>query len=88
VLIASNWKLILSGLFQNESIKFGIGVGSVDWFTAMSLIDAAVVKTLGQTEFVITLLLTYFYFGEKITTKEYVGIMLVTLSVILLIVAT
>tara|TARA_B110000444_G_scaffold226307_1_gene230739 strand:+ start:866 stop:1714 length:849 start_codon:yes stop_codon:yes gene_type:complete len=156
VLIASNWKLNISDLFQNESIKFGIGsglgfalaslwireaslslelpllfsaaivllymvlvqtvfcllyvlirensqlplmlvrwrscfliglsslIGSVGWFTAMSLQEAAVVKTLGQLEFAITLLITYFYFGEKITAKEYVGIMLVIMSVILL----
>jgi drug/metabolite transporter (DMT)-like permease len=54
----------------------------------MSLQDAAVVKTLGQAEFAVTLVITYFYFGEKITTKEYVGIMLVALSVLLLMVAT
>ncbi len=160
VLIASNWKVSFSDLFQNESIKFGVGAGlgfalaslwireaslslelprllsaaavllymvliqtvmcllfvliressqlslmlarwrscvfigfsslagSIGWFTAMSLQDAAVVKTLGQTEFVITLLITYFYFGERITAKECVGIMLVALSVILLITAT
>ena len=160
VLIASNWKISLADLFQNESIKFGIGAGlgfalaslwireaslslelprlfsaaavllymvllqtaicllfvfiressqlslmlarwrtcvfigfsslagSIGWFTAMSLQDAAVVKTLGQTEFAVTLLITYFYFGEKITAKEYIGIILVALSVILLMVAT
>jgi len=68
-------------------IGFTSLAGSVGWFTAMSLQDAAVVKTLGQTEFAVTLLITYFYFGEKITAKEYVGIMLVALSVILLLVA-
>ena len=160
VLIASNWKISLADLFQNESIKFGIGAGlgfalaslwireaslslelprlfsaaavllymvllqtaicllfvfiressqlslmlarwrtcvfigfsslagSIGWFTAMSLQDAAVVKTLGQTEFAVTLLITYFYFGEKITAKEYIGIILVVLSVILLMMAT
>ena len=160
VLIASNWRLSFSDLFQNESIKFGVGAGlafalaslwireaslslelprvfsaaavllymvlvqtascllyvliressqlplmlarwrscvfigfsslagSVGWFTAMSLQDAAVVKTLGQAEFAVTLVITYFYFGEKITTKEYVGIMLVAVSVLLLMVAT
>lgn len=69
-------------------IGFSSLAGSVGWFTAMSLQDAAVVKTLGQTEFVVTLLITYFYFGEKITTKEYIGIILVALSVLLLMVAT
>ena len=160
VLVASNWKVSLRDLVENESIKFGIGAGlgfalaslwlreaslslelprllsaslvllymvitqtvacllytivrernqlaliftrwrsclfigfsslagSIGWFTAMSLQDAAIVKTLGQTEFVVTLLITYFYFGEKITLREYIGILLVALSVILLIAAT
>ena len=79
-LILSRWK---SCVF----IGFTSLAGSAGWFTAMSLQDAAVVKTLGQTEFAVTLLITYFYFGEKITAKEYVGIMLVALSVILLLVA-
>ena len=69
-------------------IGFSSLAGSIGWFTAMSLQDAAVVKTLGQTEFAVTLLLSYFYFGEKITAKEYIGIMLIALSVILLLVAT
>ncbi|GJM14067.1 MAG: multidrug transporter [Pseudohongiella sp.] len=159
VLVASNWKISVRDLFQNESIKFGIGAGlgfalaslwireaslsleinriysaaavllymvvvqtvacllyvlvreagqlplilarwrasifigfsslagSVGWFTAMSLQEAAIVKTLGQTEFVVTLLITYFYFGEKISAREYIGILLVALSVMLLITA-
>ncbi|PCI79205.1 MAG: hypothetical protein COB20_05325 [SAR86 cluster bacterium] len=160
VLIASNWKVSLRDLVENESIKYGIGaglgfalaslwireaslslevprllsasavllymvaiqtvlcllfvairernqlamvlsrwrscvfigftslVGSVGWFTAMSLQDAAIVKTLGQIEFLVTLLITYFYFGEKITLKECMGIVLVAVSVILLISTT
>ena len=62
--------------------------GSVGWFTAMSLQNAAIVKTLGQTEFVVSLLITYFYFGEKISTREYLGIMLIAISVVILITAT
>ena len=69
-------------------IGFTSLAGSVGWFTAMSLQDAALVKTLGQTEFVVTLLITYFYFGERITLKECLGIVLVAISVILLIAAT
>jgi drug/metabolite transporter (DMT)-like permease len=79
--------LVLSRWRSCVFIGFTSLAGSVGWFTAMSLQDAAVVKTLGQTEFAVTLLITYFYFGEKITAKEYVGIMLVALSVILLLVA-
>lgn len=69
-------------------IGFSSLAGSIGWFTAMSLQEAAVVKTLGQTEFAVTLLISYFYFGERITLREYVGILLVALSVILVIIAT
>ncbi len=77
-LLASNFK---AGVF----IGFTSVAGSVGWFTAMSLQEAALVKTLGQVEFVVTLLITYLYFGERISLREYLGIALVALSVFLLI---
>jgi len=80
-LMMSRWRISIF-------IGFSSLAGSIGWFTAMSLQNAAVVKTLGQTEFIVTLLITYFYFGEKITAKEYLGIMLVALSVIILIMST
>ena len=58
--------------------------GSVGWFTAMSLQNAALVKTLGQVEFIIGLLITYFYFNERISRREYLGIVLIALSVFLI----
>ena len=58
--------------------------GSVGWFTAMSLQNAALVKTLGQVEFIIGLLITYFYFKERISRREYLGIVLIALSVFLI----
>lgn len=58
--------------------------GSVGWFTAMTYQNAALVKSLGQIEFVFTLLLTYFFFQEKISRKELWGMGLIIVSVILL----
>lgn len=159
VLVASNWKISMRDLIENDSIKFGLGAGlgfamaslwlrdaslsldyppmfsasavlvymvglqtmlclvwvvrtdrrqlrmiagnykaatfigvtsvagSIGWFTAMSLQKAALVKTLGQTEFVVTLLITYLYFGERISFREYVGIVLVAISLLLLLAA-
>lgn len=69
-------------------IGFTSAAGSIGWFTAMSLQNAAIVKTLGQTEFVVTLIITYFYFGERISARETIGILLVALSVMLLLFAT
>ena len=65
-------------------IGFTSVAGSVGWFTAMSLQNAALVKTLGQVEFVVTLMITYLYFGERISKRETMGILLVASSVWLL----
>ncbi|MEH6446072.1 MAG: DMT family transporter [Oceanospirillaceae bacterium] len=58
--------------------------GSIGWFTAMTYHNAAIVKSLGQIEFIFTLLITYFFFNEKISFKEYIGMILIMLSVIIL----
>jgi drug/metabolite transporter (DMT)-like permease len=54
----------------------------------MSLQNAALVRTLGQTEFIVSLLITYLYFGEKISAREYLGVALIAISVIILLMAT
>ena len=58
--------------------------GSIGWFTAMTYQNPAIVKSLGQIEFVFTLLITYFFFKEKITFKEYAGMLLIMASVVIL----
>jgi len=92
-LICLTW-IILREREQLALIKQNIGActfvgftsvaGSVGWFTAMSLQNAALVKTLGQIEFVISLLITYLYFGEKISSREYLGIVLIAISIVIL----
>lgn len=77
-------KLIRTNMGPSVFIGFSSVAGSVGWFTAMSLQEAALVKTLGQLEFVVTLLITYLYFGEKISGREYLGIALVSISILLL----
>ncbi len=59
--------------------------GSVGWFTAVSLQNAALVRTLGQIEFIISLLITYLYFNERVSRQEYLGILLIALSVFMVI---
>lgn len=76
--------LIKGNLRASVFIGFTGIAGSIGWFTAMSLQKAALVKTLGQTEFVVTLLLSYLYFQERISAREYLGIILVALSLLLL----
>ncbi|MBL4868704.1 MAG: EamA family transporter [Pseudomonadales bacterium] len=75
---------------KKSSACFFIGitsiVGSVGWFSAMSLQNVAVVKTLGQIEFVLIFMISHFYFSEKITAKETFGIALIAVSVLLLLI--
>ena len=78
------FRLIAQNILPAVFIGFTSVAGSVGWFTAMSLQNAAIVKTLGQTEFVLTLLITYLYFGERISGREYAGMALVGASVLLL----
>jgi drug/metabolite transporter (DMT)-like permease len=63
-------------------------LGSVGWFTAMTLQNPALVKSLGQIEFIFTLLLTTFFFKEKVTRRELVGVLAIVASVILILQAT
>lgn len=82
------FRLVAANLPASAFIGFTSVTGSVGWFTAMSLQEAALVKTLGQLEFVVTLAITYLYFGERISVREYVGIVLVAISIVLLLRAT
>lgn len=59
-------------------------VGSIGWFTAMSLQNPALVRTLGQVEFLFSLLLTWFLFGERIRRNEWLGCGLIIASVLIL----
>ncbi len=59
-------------------------LGSIGWFTGASYQNAAYVKALGQVEFFITLALTYRVFKETITAKEYFGMFLIIMSVVIL----
>lgn len=52
-------------------------IGSVGWFTAMTLELASYVKTLGQVEFLFTLAIAVFYFHEKPTRSELAGMILI-----------
>lgn len=58
--------------------------GSIGWFTAMTLQNAAYVKALGQVEFIVTLFITGRVFKESISQPEGVGLALIVASICLL----
>ena len=60
-------------------------LGSLGWFTAFTLQNAAYVKSLGQIELVFTVLATLFFFREPIRRAEAVGIGLIVLGILMLI---
>ena len=59
-------------------------LGSIGWYTAFALQEAAIVKTVGQIEFIFTVILTYVFFKERIGKVEWIGMSLVLFSVLLL----
>ena len=62
-------------------------LGSLGWFTAFSLQNAAYVRALGQVEIVFTLLASALVFREKLAAREGLGIGLVVASLILIVLA-
>lgn len=60
-------------------------LGSLGWFTAFTLQNAAYVKALGQIELLFSFLATVFVFRERTTRREIVAMLLLTASILLLI---
>ncbi|WFE73575.1 EamA family transporter [Roseinatronobacter sp. S2] len=56
--------------------------GSLCWFTAFTLENAALVFAVGQVEVIFSLFAAVLFFGERITAREGLGIALISLSVI------
>ena len=59
-------------------------LGSVGWFTAMTIQNAAYVRALGQIELVFTFAASYLVFGERTNRLELAGILLVVLGILIL----
>jgi drug/metabolite transporter (DMT)-like permease len=82
----NNWRQLKG---QSKTILF-VGLtgtlGSIGWYTAFSYQEAAIVKALGQVEYIATLALTHYFFKETISKVEWIGIISVLVSVVLLLV--
>lgn len=59
--------------------------GSAAWFTAMTLQNAAYVRTLGQIELLFSLAISYFLFRERLSRHEIAGMALVIAGIALLV---
>ncbi|WP_112323516.1 DMT family transporter [Oceanibium sediminis] len=60
-------------------------LGSLGWFTAFTLQNAAYVKALGQVELLFTLAASVFFFRERISREELAGIVMIGGGIILLV---
>ncbi len=62
-------------------------LGSVGWFTAFTLQNAALVRALGQIELIFTYLTSVFYFREKVTLTEVIGNGLIVIAILIILLA-
>jgi drug/metabolite transporter (DMT)-like permease len=58
-------------------------VGSIGWYTAFAMQNASYVRAVGQIEVVFTLLIAWFYFKERLTALELVGIVVTVAGVLM-----
>jgi drug/metabolite transporter (DMT)-like permease len=58
---------------------------SICWFTAMALVNAALVRAMGQIELLFTLITSIWFLGERVRRREVLGMLLLVLGIVLLI---
>ncbi|UHJ59314.1 DMT family transporter [Vibrio furnissii] len=58
-------------------------IGSMGWFSAMSLQAVPYVKTLGQVEIFFTMLISIFWLRQRVRIKDELGLILVALAAVL-----
>jgi len=59
-------------------------VASAGWFTAMTLKNAAVVRSVGQVELLFATLTSVWFFGEHLGAREMLGIVFLVAGILLL----
>jgi drug/metabolite transporter (DMT)-like permease len=81
----------LTKVWQNRNKAMVVGLasmlGSVGWFTAMTLQNAAYVRALGQIELIFTFLTSVLIFRERIAKAEIGGTLLIVGGVLILLLA-
>ena len=58
-------------------------LGSIGWFTAMTLENASYVKAVGQVEVIFTLMISSLYFRETLSRLELTGMAVIVAGVLL-----
>jgi drug/metabolite transporter (DMT)-like permease len=60
-------------------------IGTMCWFTAFTLQSAGYVNAVGQIELLFSIAIGTLVFGEKISAREWQGLMLLTVSIVMLV---
>ncbi len=60
-------------------------IGSMCWFTAFTMQNAAYVNAVGQIELSFSLIIGAVVFGERVTSREWQGLALLTVSIVMLV---
>lgn len=77
--VAANWRAgIWVGLVG--------GAASAGWFTAMTLVNAGLVRALGQVELLFTFAASAWFFRERVTRRDVVGALLIVAGILLLLI--
>jgi len=80
-------KSTLAALWQRPTLTLSISVtsciGSIGWFSAMSLQAVPYVKTLGQVEVFFTLIIAAFWLKDKVKINDVAGLVLIAIAPIL-----
>ncbi len=63
------------------------GLASIGWFSAFTLQNATYVRALGQIELVFTFVATLFFFREKVSRVEVIGIVLIIAAILIILLA-
>nr|ADI23459.1 permeases of the drug/metabolite transporter (DMT) superfamily [uncultured nuHF1 cluster bacterium HF0770_35I22] len=78
----------ITKIFQNWPPSLTVGIsgvlGSICWFTAFTVQNAAYVRALGQIELIFTFIASIVFFKEKTKINEFIGILLIAMSIIIL----
>ena len=78
-------KLSFNNIKDSIIVGFFGALASIFWFYAMSIQNVAYVRALGQIELLFTILMTLFYFKEKIMIREIIGICFILMGITVII---
>ncbi|MFT5503956.1 MAG: drug/metabolite transporter (DMT)-like permease [Gammaproteobacteria bacterium] len=77
-------KLVFIHWRQASMVGICGALTSIGWFTAFTLENATHVRALGQVELLFTFIATILFFKEKVSKPEMLGILMITVSIIIL----